>query len=285
MKRTGPLMIFFRFVVGMTLVIFFWWLVGTRLTIPAWQVAVLPAALLGFVTAYGETRWSILLVVCLVAGAFTSEIVGEWFHVYGRLVAARDHSISTHVEESLLAAIAKQHAQREAAKPADTNQADREAAQPADTNQADREAAQPADTNQADREAAQPADTNQADRKAAKPTDTNQADRKAAKPTDTNQADRKAAKPSDPNQEVLEAAKPAEEKSEDVKPADAKKEQQAEEPKVIIRHPPVDFMTARHMAYERAKAEWIQHLVSLVLSLLIAGQAARMTIQSRAKQV
>ena len=207
MKQLSPLMVVLRFSIGLSLVILFWWLVGTRLTIPAWQVAVLPAAVLGFVIAYGETKWSVLLAVCIVAGAFTSEIVGEWFHVYGRLVAAREHSMSANVEESLMDAIAKHQSLAEGAKPTDANQA------------------------------------------------------------------------------VLEGAKSTDMKSGEEKPADVKEEQKVEQPRVIIRLPPVDFMTAGRMAWDRAKAEWIQHFISIVLSLLAAGQAARMTIHSRAKRV
>jgi hypothetical protein len=102
-----------RGVVGLALAILFWWFVGTRLTIPAWEVAVLPAAVIGFLSAYGETGWTKILLVAVLLGGVLSALAGEWLHVYGRLVAARQRSLNVNVEESLLAAVAKHQAEME----------------------------------------------------------------------------------------------------------------------------------------------------------------------------
>ena len=113
MKASLAMMIFLRSSIGLTLALLFWWLIGSRLTIPAWQVAVLPAALLGFITVYGERRWSVLLAGCVLAGSLLSGVAGEWLHVYGRLLEAHDRSFSDNAEESVLAAIAKHQSEME----------------------------------------------------------------------------------------------------------------------------------------------------------------------------
>jgi len=116
--RSSKLPQIVRGFVGLSLALVFWWLVGTRLTIPPWEVAVLPAAVVGFVTAYGETKWTKLLYACVITGAILSAIAGEWLHVYGRLNVARDRSLNVNVEESLLAAVAKHQAEMEKQSPA-----------------------------------------------------------------------------------------------------------------------------------------------------------------------
>lgn len=118
--RASKLLMIVRGFVGLSLAIIFWWLVGARLTIPAWEVAVLPAAVIGFLIAYGETGWTKNLFALVVVGGILSAIAGEWLHVYGRLVEAHDRSLNINVEESLLAAVAKHHAEMEKSGPTDS---------------------------------------------------------------------------------------------------------------------------------------------------------------------
>lgn len=175
--RASKLLLIFRGFVGLSLAILFWWFVGTRLTIPAWQVAVLPAAVVGFMSAYGETRWGTILYATVIMGGVFSAIAGEWLHVYGRLVEAHDRSLNINVEESLLAAVAKHQAEMEKSGPTDS--------------------------------------------------------------------------------------------ASEVKPPTMKG------------LPRVDLLSAGQIAVDRASSEWRGPLLSIVLSLLAAGQAARMTIKSR----
>lgn len=117
--RSSKWLMILRGMVGLSLAILFWWFVGTRLTIPAWEVAVLPSAVVGFMSAYSETRWGTILYATVIMGGILSAIAGEWLHVYGRLVAARDRSSNINVEESLLAAVANHQAEMEKSGPTD----------------------------------------------------------------------------------------------------------------------------------------------------------------------
>ncbi|MBX9653070.1 hypothetical protein K2Y11_05555 [bacterium] len=118
--RASKLLLIVRGFVGLSLAILFWWFVGTHLTIPAWQVAVLPAAVVGYMSAYGETRWGTILYATVIMGGVFSAIAGEWLHVYGRLVEAHDRSLNINIEESLLAAVAKHQAEMEKSGPTDS---------------------------------------------------------------------------------------------------------------------------------------------------------------------
>ncbi|MFO0945832.1 MAG: hypothetical protein U1D30_07800 [Planctomycetota bacterium] len=67
-----------RLLVAVPLVFGFWWLLAGRTQLAAWQLAILPAAFLGFCGAWTARRWTWSLALSLAVGASASALVGDW---------------------------------------------------------------------------------------------------------------------------------------------------------------------------------------------------------------
>lgn len=123
--------------VALALAIAFWLTLGYRVTLPAWQIVVLPAALVGLFAGRLAARWSVALVVIVAIFAAAVAGVGEWIRGAYAFNASLQMTVSAARNEqtnAMLARMASQPLPKEALEKLQTSGANAPEPPPATTN-------------------------------------------------------------------------------------------------------------------------------------------------------
>lgn len=104
---------FLRFLAAATVVAAFWWFVAPRVQMPSWYFAVLPGAILGWLVAFRQTRWSTPIGLAILLGSLESTFFSQWFAEHARLKAA-DHVRQSAKQEAQIHAAIAAHLQHQA---------------------------------------------------------------------------------------------------------------------------------------------------------------------------